>query len=132
MLNDRRRNDDDISAHVYFDPNVNKLAGPQCFLLVIKYCFISNGACCRVDLIVDHRECASCQRHAFTILHRDRDFAVFQLSADLRKGFRRQREIHEYRVQLIDDDNTGIVGRAHDVADIDYAGTGPSVDWRPN
>src|SRR5215471_19234120 len=131
LLDGTCRNRDGISADIDFDADIDELSGPQCFVFVVEYRFVIDGAGCLIDLIVDHGEVSARQILAARVLNQHLDLAVL-LGTYLRQRIRRQCKSDKYRTQLIDDDNAAAVGRAHHVARIDQPGTGPAIDRRAN
>ena len=130
LLDRTCRNRNDISTDIDFDADIDELSRPQCFVLVVEYRFVIDGAGCLIDLIVDHGKLAGGKILAARVLNQHLDAAL--LRPNLRQRVRRQCKSDKYRTQLINDNNAAGVGRPHHVAQIDEPGTGPAIDRRPD
>ena len=89
LLDGTCRNRDGISADVEFDADIDELSRPQCFVFVVEYRFVIDGAGGLIDLIVDHGEVSARQILAARVLNQHLDLAVL-LGTYLRQRIRRQ------------------------------------------
>jgi hypothetical protein len=112
------------------EPDVDELTGPQRLVGILEAGLVDDRRGRRVDLVVDHRELAGREFAAVGIGGDNLDVALPQPAANLGQRGRGQREADPDRADLVDGDDTGRVGRAHDVADVDEARADPAVDRR--